>query len=74
MWLTDKEQMELLEDTTERISNIVTKALAKLRLATVDDVEKVWKVANDIDKRHRKQVDAEHRAAATLAAQLKDGK
>lgn len=70
MWLTDDEQKALLEDTTDKIAKGVMQALVKLRVATIDDVEKVWKVANEIDKRHKKQVAAQQHAAATLSAQL----
>lgn len=76
MLLPDAEQKKLLEEMypdepiTERVLKSVTAALLKLRVATIDDVDRVWKVANEMDKRERKKLEAERHAAATLTAQL----
>jgi hypothetical protein len=70
MWLTDAEQKALLSDTQDKISKAVTSALQSLGIGTISaDMEKVWKIAQQIEARQRKDIAARQHAAATFASQ-----
>jgi hypothetical protein len=70
MWLTDAEQKALLSDTQDKIANAVTSALQGLGIGTISaDMEKVWKIAQQIEARQRKDIAARQHAAATFASQ-----
>jgi hypothetical protein len=70
MWLTDAEQKALLSDTQDKISKAVTSALQSLGIGKIsDDMEKVWKIAQQIEARQRKDIAARQHGAATYASQ-----
>jgi hypothetical protein len=75
MWLTDEEQRKLLETSnriTERITNAVTAALKAMHFGVLQsDVEKVYKLAEKLDKRQQAQIKAELRSLAARAATYK---
>jgi hypothetical protein len=74
MWLTDQEQIDLLESTgpiTSKITKAVQVAIQALGLATASDVDRVWKTAQKIDKRQVTIAAAELRAKAAYASTYK---
>jgi tRNA C32,U32 (ribose-2'-O)-methylase TrmJ len=75
MWLTDEEQRKLLDTTgpiTEKISKAVQSALKALQFGALrDDIDKVYKLAERLDKRQKAQVQAELRSLSARAATYK---
>jgi hypothetical protein len=72
MFLTDDEQKKLLESTgriTGRVSKAVTDALRALGLGAVPaDINKVYRLAEKLDKRQEQLVKAELRSLAARSA------
>jgi hypothetical protein len=75
MWLSDDEQRALLPDTTgvtERISRAVQTALQALKFGALQsDIEKVYKLAQQLDKRQQAQIKAELRSLSARASTFK---
>lgn len=75
MWLTDDEQRALLESSTkitEKISKAVQQAMKALGLGAVpEEIEKIWKVAEKMDKRQEAIIKAELRSLSARAATFK---
>lgn len=75
MWLTEDEQQKLLETSnriTERISKAVQQALQAMRFGALqEDIEKVYRLAEKLDKRQQAQIKAELRSLSARAATYK---
>jgi hypothetical protein len=76
MWLTDSEQRNLLDTTTSkstgRISRAVQEALRAIGFGAIQsDIEKVYKLAEKLDKRQQAQIKAELRSLSARAATYK---
>lgn len=75
MWLTDKEQKDLLDEepgpSTNRIARAVTVALQSFGMGRIPtDLEKIWKLAEKIDSRIEETTKAEVHAAKAYANTL----
>ncbi len=74
MWLTDTEQRALLDETdpiTNRINKAVQVAIKTLGLGKVpEDLERIFEIAEKIDRRAEQQAKAEFHAAKAYSNTL----